>query len=356
MHQLVNEDVVANPLGHQHEAPVQTDVPVAAARTPSAPLIAYAHACDGKTVLRRKLHQPLRKYTLRNSPETKRFAYCDRGPRLAHLAMLANALTNPLGLSLCKRISLAARAAAWNRHANATIEVEPEHVPSRSPMTYVIDRGRRFLADFEWKAQLHSVLTEYRTQNSRDGVASILQFNPRGGGNMHSAVTRSACAFAVAASAAIAIACGGTDYGDRDINPPAATTPGESVGTSGTKDQLITVSGCVTKAQPDGFILTSSDEALLRRETGTAGHHRDDKDTKPSEPNRGAEDERLRHAQNPSAELGRYRLEGDPARIAMLANREVEVHGRVQRIDAENTTPATLKVETIDATGPRCGD
>jgi hypothetical protein len=108
--------------------------------------------------------------------------------------------------------------------------------------------------------------------------------------------------------------------------------------------------------QPDGFILTSSDEALLRRETGTVGHHRDDKDTKPSEPNRGAEDERLRHAQNPSAELGRYRLEGDPARIAMLANREVEVHGRVQRIDAENTTPATLKVETIDATGPQCGD
>jgi hypothetical protein len=167
---------------------------------------------------------------------------------------------------------------------------------------------------------------------------------------MHSTVTR----LAVAVCAAIAIACGGTDYGDRDTNPPATTTPGEAVGTSGTNDQLITVSGCVTKAEPDGFILTSSDEAVVRHETGTAGHHRDDAGSKPSEPNRGAEDERLRHAQNPSAELGRYRLEGDADRIAMLDNREVEVKGRVQRSEAENSTPATLKVETIDATGPRC--
>jgi hypothetical protein len=187
-------------------------------------------------------------------------------------------------------------------------------------------------------------------------VAFILHIYGQGGGSMHSTVIRSACALAVAASAAMAIACGGTDYGDRDTNPPATTTPGESVGTSGTKDQPITVSGCITKVQPDGYVLTSSDEALLRRETGTAGHHRDDKDTTPSEPNRGAEDERLRHAQNPSAELGRYRLEGDADRIALLANREVEVYGRVERREADNSLPAAIKVETIDATGPRCGE
>jgi hypothetical protein len=167
---------------------------------------------------------------------------------------------------------------------------------------------------------------------------------------MHSTVTR----LAVASCAAIAIACGGTNYGDRDTNPPATTTPGEAVGTSGTNDQLITVSGCVTKTQPDGFILTSSDEAVLRHETGTVGHHRDDKASTPTEPNRGAEDERLRHAQNPSAELGRYRLEGDAERIAMLVDHEVEVQGRVERKQAENATPATLKVQMIDATGPRC--
>jgi len=168
---------------------------------------------------------------------------------------------------------------------------------------------------------------------------------------MHSTVTR----FAAATCAALAIACGGRDQAESDVNPPATVTPGEAAGTSGTNDQSITVSGCVINAEPDGFVLTSGDEAMLRHETGTAGHHRDDKDSQPSEPNRGAEDERLRHAQNPSAELGRYRLEGDAARIAMLVNREVEVHGRLHSGDSTNDTPATLKIETIDATGPRCG-
>ena len=168
---------------------------------------------------------------------------------------------------------------------------------------------------------------------------------------MHSTVTR----LAIAASAVIAIACGGPDYGDRDVNPPATTTPGEAVGTSGTDDQLITISGCVTKAEPGGYMLTSSDEGILRQETGTAGHHRDDKHSTPGEPNRGAEDERLRHAQNPSAELGRYRLEGDGDRFAMLVNREVEVQGHVHRAEGENSVPAALKVDTIDTTGPSCG-
>ena len=168
---------------------------------------------------------------------------------------------------------------------------------------------------------------------------------------MRSTVTR----FAVASFAVVAIACGGADYGDRDVNPPATTTPGEAVGTTGTHDQLTTLSGCVTQASPDGFILTSSDEGIVRRETGTSGHHRDDPGSTPSEPNRSSEDERLRHAQNPSAELGRYRLEGDADRIAMFENREVEVRGRVHQRDTENTTPATLMVDTIDAIGPACG-
>jgi hypothetical protein len=160
---------------------------------------------------------------------------------------------------------------------------------------------------------------------------------------------------AVAACAAITLACGGTDHGDSDVNPPPTTTPGEAVGTSGTNDQRITISGCITKASPDGYMLTSRDEAVLRETTGTAGHHRDNADTTPTEANRGAEDERLRHAQNPSAELGRYRLEGDGDRIAMFVNREVDVEGRVSRDQADNSLPATLSVEKIDASGPSCG-
>lgn len=168
---------------------------------------------------------------------------------------------------------------------------------------------------------------------------------------MHSSVTR----LAAICCAAIAIACGGRDQAEGDVNPPAAVTPGEAVGTSGTTGQLITMTGCVTRVEPDGFVLTSADEAMIREEIGTAGHHRDDEDSAPSEPNRGAEAERLRHAQNPSAELGRYRLEGDPERFAMHVDREVEIRGRVQTTDTENTTPATIRVDTIDATGPACG-
>jgi hypothetical protein len=168
---------------------------------------------------------------------------------------------------------------------------------------------------------------------------------------MNGSVTR----FALALCAAATIACGGRDHAESDTAPPPTVTPGETAGTSGTDDELITISGCVTKVNPDGYTLTSSDEAIIRRETGTSGHHKDDKDSAPDEPNRSGEDERLRHAQNPSAEMGRYRLAGDAERIALHVDREVEISGRVQHADNQNETPATLHIETIDATGPRCG-
>lgn len=164
---------------------------------------------------------------------------------------------------------------------------------------------------------------------------------------MRATVTRLTLATCVAA----AVACG---QRKSDDSTRAAPTPGETAGTAGTEDQLITISGCVTKAQPDGYILTSSDDALVNPR-GTSGHHRSDPDTRPTDANRGAENERARHEQNPSAEFGRYRLEGDQARIAMYANREVEIHGRVEQGDNKNRTPATVHVESIDATGLGCG-
>lgn len=168
---------------------------------------------------------------------------------------------------------------------------------------------------------------------------------------MNASVTR----FALALCAAATIACGGGDRAESDTPPPPTVTPGETAGTSGTGEESITISGCVTKAEPDGYVLTSSDEAIIRRETGTSGHHQDDKESAPDEANRSGEDERLRHAQNPSAEMGRYRLAGDAESIARHVNREVEVSGHVQHTDNKNETPATLHVEIIDATGPRCG-
>jgi hypothetical protein len=168
---------------------------------------------------------------------------------------------------------------------------------------------------------------------------------------MSAAVTRLGLGLCVVAT----IACGGRDQAESDTAPPESVTPGETVGTSGTGDETIRISGCVTKVDPDGYVLTGSDEAILRQETGTTGHHRDDKASAPEDPNRRGEDERLRYLQNPSAGMGRYRLAGDDESIARHVGREVEVTGRVQHEDRKNETPATLQVETIDATGPRCG-
>jgi hypothetical protein len=167
---------------------------------------------------------------------------------------------------------------------------------------------------------------------------------------MNATVTR----FALAMCAAIAIACnGGRDAAD-STTPPATATPGEAAGTSGTSDEPMRTSGCVTAAQPDGYILTSLDDAIVREATDTSAHHADNPKTRPTDPNRGAEQERARHEQNPSAEAGRFRLAGDTDRIKLYVNREVEVSGRIQAA-AQNEAPATLQVESIDATGASCG-
>jgi len=168
---------------------------------------------------------------------------------------------------------------------------------------------------------------------------------------MNAQITR----FAAACCAAMTLACGGADSGDADAGPPPAMTPGEALATKGTSNASIRMTGCIVAGQDGGYVLTSADEAALRRTIGTAGGSRDDLDSQPAEPNRQAEDERLRHRQNPSAELGRFQLAGDTDRFAMHAGREVEVTGRVTHADTENSTPATLTVETIDATGPVCG-
>jgi hypothetical protein len=165
---------------------------------------------------------------------------------------------------------------------------------------------------------------------------------------MSATVTR----LAVGLCAALTIACGGRDRAESDAVPPSIT-PGEVAGTSGER-QSITVSGCLTKVEPDGFVLTSIDDAIVRQVTGTAGHHRDDPDSKPEDPNRKAEDERPRNELNPSATQGRYRVAGDAERIAMHLNREVDIRGHVES-DNQNETPDTLHVDVIDATGASCG-
>ena len=50
VHQLVNDDVIAHPMWHGNEPPIEAHVPVTPARTPPRPLIANADAGDRQTV------------------------------------------------------------------------------------------------------------------------------------------------------------------------------------------------------------------------------------------------------------------------------------------------------------------
>jgi hypothetical protein len=143
---------------------------------------------------------------------------------------------------------------------------------------------------------------------------------------------------AVAICAVGAVACGGND------ESPDESTDRQVVGTSGREGQVITVTGCVMSAPPDGFMLTSLDDAIYR-ETRASDHHTND-------PKGG---ERARHEQNPSAGATRYRLTGDRERLGMFVDREVDIHGRVEAVAGDDTAPATLHVEVIDATGASCG-
>lgn len=149
---------------------------------------------------------------------------------------------------------------------------------------------------------------------------------------------------------AVTIAC---DGGTTTSAPPHTVTPGEAAGTTGSTDEPIAISGCVTHVPPDGYMLASLDDAVDRMKT--AGRHEDNPATRPTDPNRGAENERARHDQNVSAEMTRYRLAGDPNRLAAYVDREVDVSGRLMHDDRENATPMTIAVESVKPTGAACG-
>jgi hypothetical protein len=149
-----------------------------------------------------------------------------------------------------------------------------------------------------------------------------------------------------------AVAC--SRAGDSRTSATIATPDTNVAGTSGTDaKEPITATGCVVSGA-GGYVLTSLDDAIVRQERGTSGF-RDDPDSKPSDPNRKDEEERLRYSQNVSAGFSRYQLTGNTSHIATFVNREVDITGRVLADDGSDKTPMTLNVESIHETGAACG-
>jgi hypothetical protein len=143
------------------------------------------------------------------------------------------------------------------------------------------------------------------------------------------------------------MACGGWE--DAAGNGSGAyVSPRETVGTSGSIDNEITIRGCVVRLPPDEYVLTSSDDPLASQYRATAGRHQGDADARPTDV-RG--NEILRPEQNPSLEFGRFRLTGSSEQFVTHVDREVEVKGL---IDERSETPNTLRVVSMRTTGRQC--
>ncbi len=162
---------------------------------------------------------------------------------------------------------------------------------------------------------------------------------------------------AIAVCATLATACGGWDDTARNGgfgSEGPYVSPRETAGTSGSIDKEIMISGCVTRVAPDVYVLTSIDDRIAGQYRGTAGRSQDAPDAKPTDVNRGSDNERMRHEQNPSAEVGRYRLIGRSDEFVAHVDREVEVKGQVLMTDNRSETPDTLRVASMRSTGRKC--
>jgi hypothetical protein len=107
MHQLVHKNVIPDRRRHQHQSPVQADMPVRAARAPSAALVTDAHARDDEAMPRGELQQAWRQFAA--SLFATRTAIVVR----RRLPLQARTLPrDPFTVSSCKGFRLATRAAS----------------------------------------------------------------------------------------------------------------------------------------------------------------------------------------------------------------------------------------------------
>jgi len=135
VHQLVDEDVVANPGRRLNQPPVQADVTAARARAPAPPLIPHADARNGELEAVGQLVQPKGKITFRLLAQGPFLALRRAGGRTRREAIGHQASelpVDPSALSLSECLRLAFRSAPRNRHAHGEVAVDPKHVPFRT--------------------------------------------------------------------------------------------------------------------------------------------------------------------------------------------------------------------------------
>lgn len=136
MHELVNHHVVADPVGHGDQPPVQADVPVSSARTPSRPLVSNADARDAKPVLIGQDEESRRQFLerLRLQPLT----ILTREPYLTQYRTLS---LHPLDVATCECIGFALRATAGNRDADSPVLFDAQEIPAGAAMADEVQGG-----------------------------------------------------------------------------------------------------------------------------------------------------------------------------------------------------------------------
>jgi hypothetical protein len=135
VHQLVNDDVVAHSIGHQHEPPVQTDVPFRRTRSPTPPLIANADLGDDEPVPLRQFAQPRGKLARGTRPQFFEFRWTAVNGRSAAFFDFAPLALDPIGLLFGKLLGVAPRSPARNSHAHTAIGPHANDVAACPRMT-----------------------------------------------------------------------------------------------------------------------------------------------------------------------------------------------------------------------------
>ena len=141
VHELMNHHVVAHPVGHGDEPPVQADMPVPAARTPARALIANTDLRHAQAVCRGELVQA--NGQLRSRPGSQPAAIVGGKAAPRQRRALPD---DPLDVAPREGVGFPARAAARNRHAHAPVEFDAKQVAAGAAMAHEVDGCNRVIA------------------------------------------------------------------------------------------------------------------------------------------------------------------------------------------------------------------
>src|SRR5262245_37898024 len=128
MHQLMNQHIVPDGVGHQYKPPVQTDVTRWRARSPARPLIAYADARHSKSMMFSEPQQPGGKLALGPPPQlVNGLGAMSRDP-CGEVADMSSLTLDPRTLLLGEELGVAAGSPSRNGDSDTSVGPYPDNI------------------------------------------------------------------------------------------------------------------------------------------------------------------------------------------------------------------------------------